>query len=151
MVKRVPIPRSVSPRFVTSRVRNRWTVFENYRSDGTSENCPPIPHFAVFIMVSWRRSGRKKKEGKRKGGRSRKARKAFRTNYRRTVAQRRAQGYMAPWLLRPIIRTNLIICLFCSSFSRLPHKEEKKKRTGCYEESFRSCSRKPGRCRAARS
>lgn len=124
------IPRSVSSCFVTSR--NRWTVFENYRSDGTLQKIARQFHTSPFSL--WCRDG-----GQKKGGRSRKARKAFRTNYRRTVAQRgerrrKSARVMAPVaLLRPIIRTNLIIYLSLSlslppSFSHLPHK----KRTGCY-------------------
>lgn len=104
------------PRFVTSRARNRWTVFENYRSGGTSENCPPIPHFAVFIMVSWRRSEKRREEDPGRRGRH------FGQITGGTVAQRRAR-VMALWLLRPIIRTNLIISASTfRPFSRFPIK-----------------------------
>lgn len=102
------IPRSVSPCFVTSR--NRWTVFENYRSDGTLQKIARQFHTSPFSL--WYRDG-----GQKKGGRSRKARKAFRTNYWRAVARqrerkRKSTRVIAPVaLLRPIIRTNLIIYL----------------------------------------
>lgn len=103
------IPRSVSSCFVTSR--NRWTVFENYRSDGTLQKIARQFHTSPFSL--WYRDG-----GQKKGGRSRKARKAFRTNYRRAGCaakrerKRKSTRVIGPVaLLRPIIRTNLIICL----------------------------------------
>lgn len=78
---------------------------------------------------------------KKAGGRSRKARKAFRTNYRRDrCAAESLLGYgpVAP-------KTNYsdkpnYICL--SSFFPI-------KRGQVALRSFRSCTRKPGRCRAA--
>lgn len=121
------IPRSVSPCFVTSR--NRWTVFENYRSDGTLQKIARQFHTSPFSL--WYRDG-----GQKKGGRSRKARKAFRTNYRRTVgaAKREKEKEHPGYRSGGSPKTNYsdkpnYLPLSPLSFSHLLHK----KRTGCYE------------------
>lgn len=96
-------------------------------------------HTSPFSL--WCRDG-----GQKKGGRFRKARKAFRTNYRRTVAQRREHPSYGPG---GSPKTNYsdkpnYLPLLLRPFPTCPIK------SGQVATKFSiSRSRKPGRCRAA--
>jgi len=116
---------------------NRWTVSVNYRSAaGDSRKLPANStlgrfHYRLVTEVGREErggvGGGRGEEGKRKKGRKRKRGGEEEADPGRrgrhfgqianggTVAGAGEQpGFAAPWLLRPIIRTNLIICLSSS-------------------------------------
>jgi len=115
--------------FVTRRAgeRNRWTVSVNYRSAaGDSRKLPANStlgrfHYGLVTEVGKKEGEKKRKEeeGRRRADPGRRGRHFGQITNGGTVAGAGEQpGFAASWLLRPIIRTNLIICL--SSSPRLP-------------------------------